>query len=177
MGCRGRSKSWTARLDFEMVRWPDIAFQPSIELADEIGEAWSWLIGDRVFKPFLCSRLGDVFFVTDGGEVGWLSCSEGLIARACNSRTEFDEKCQSRGDEYTEWFGAGLIASLHSAGKVAKADECYAFVILPVFAECKYQPDNLNPVPAREVLIGQSELHKQIAELPEGSAVQISIVD
>ena len=43
-----------------------------------------------------------------------------------------------------------LVEQLHAAGKVPESGECYTYVTLPVFAEGKYEVDNLNPVPAGE---------------------------
>jgi hypothetical protein len=159
------------------IGWEDIAFQPGPNLASEIGEAWGWLLNGRAFAPFLCSKLGDVFFETDDGSVAWLSCSEGQISLAARNRAEFDALCAGHDPIIDTWFGPGLIERLHAEGKVAAASQCYAFVILPIFAECRYEPDNLNPVAAREVLVGLAETHRQLDAMPDGTPVQIKIVD
>lgn len=159
------------------VDWSDMAFQPGPNLSAELAESWSWLLGDRQFLPFVCSKMGDVFFETDRGEVEWLSCSSGTIEPAATNRTEFEAACRDNAEEVATWFAPGLVSQLHNAGKIAAPDECYAFTVLPVFAECEYAPENLNPVSAREVLLGLSETHRQIHDLPDGTSVQMKIVD
>ena len=159
------------------ISWHDIAFQPGETLSGEIGEAWAWLIGQRKFRPFLVSKFGDVFFETDDGAVQWLGCSTGLIEHAAKSRSEFDDLCRANGENVLEWFAPGLVQQLHEAGKVASDGECYAFVVQPIFKECEYTPENLNPVPVREVLIGLADFHRQIADMPDAASVQIKIVD
>lgn len=159
------------------IGWSDIAFQPGPNLSAEIEQAWGWLLEGRTFAPFLCSKLGDVFFESDGGAVLWLSCSAGQIANAASDRAEFDALCAG-GDELTDtWFGPSLIARLHDEGKIADAGQCYAFAILPIFAECRYEPANLNPVAAREVLVGLAETHRQLDAVPDGAHVHVKIVD
>lgn len=159
------------------IGWADIAFQPGPILASEIEEAWGWLLGGRTFAPFLCSKLGDVFFESDNGAVEWLSCAEGQVSPAACNRAEFDALCANGDAMIDTWFGPGLIERMHSTGKIADANQCYQFVILPIFAECHYEPDNLNPVAARDVLVGSAEIHRQLDAMPDGSRVQIKIVD
>ena len=69
------------------------------------------------------------------------------------------------------------VGRLHEAGKIAGPAECYAFTILPIFAEGKFVPDNMFVAPIQEVFVGLADVHKQIAELPDGSQVQIKTVD
>lgn len=159
------------------VSWADIAFQPGPNLALEIQQAWAWLLGGRPFAPFMCSRLGDVFYETDGGAIEWLRCSDGSISVAASSRQEFDRLCSEGAPDIDIWFGPGLVERLHAAGKRAEPDQCYAFVILPIFKECRFEADNLNPVPAREVLVGMADILRQLHDLPDGSAVQMKMVD
>jgi hypothetical protein len=157
--------------------WPDIAFQLGPMLAADVRDAWSWLLSDKKFEPFVSSKLGDVFFETDAGKIGWLSCSAGSLEVVAESRDTFDSHCRDGTGDVATWFAPGLIEQLHSAGKVARPDECYAFVVLPVFAECEFVVENLNPAPAREVLVGLADTHRQIAELADGVTVQMKVVD
>ncbi|HEX7711033.1 MAG TPA: hypothetical protein VF418_08830 [Sphingomonadaceae bacterium] len=159
------------------VGWRDFAFVPDKELGGEIVAAWHWLVGGSNWTPFLCSKLGDVFFEWPDGTVGWLSCAAGSVEGVAPDRASFDEVCRKSGDEVTLWFGPSLIRALHGAGKVPVDGQCYLFITLPIFAECRYSEDNFAVVPVREVFVGVSDVHQQIAELPDGAKVQIKVVD
>ena len=66
-----------------------------------------------------------------------------------------------------------LVDRLHAAGKRPGVGECYGFTILPVFAEGKYDTDNMVVVPVREQLVGIADIHRQLDGLPNGAAVQV----
>ncbi|QND60945.1 hypothetical protein [Mesorhizobium huakuii] len=62
-------------------------------------------------------------------------------------------------------------------GKKPKAGECYDFTILPVFAEGKFDVENMFVIPVTEQFIGMADLHRQLNELPDTSKVRIKVVD
>jgi hypothetical protein len=157
--------------------WKDIAFTPDAALVEEVAKEWRWLLGDEDWSPVLCSRLGDMFIERPNGRIDWLSCSAGIVERAALNRAEFDEICRANGDQVDEWFGPSFVATLHAAGKIADEGQCYLFITLPIFAECRYEPDNIGVIPIREVFVGLSDVHRQIAELPDGQKVQVKVVD
>jgi hypothetical protein len=159
------------------LSWNDIAFFPDEALVAEIAKEWKWLLGDESWSPVICSRLGDVFIERKSGRIDWLNCSAGTIEVASPNRGVFDKTCSANGEEVDEWFGANFIATLHEAGKIAGEEECYLFIILPIFAQCEYKPDNIAVVPVKEVFLMSSHVHKQIADLPDGTKVQMKIVD
>lgn len=157
--------------------WNDIAFLPDDALAAEIARKWQWLLGELDWKPVLCSKLGDVFLERSSGRIDWLSCSAGIVEIAAYDRAAFDEMCRTNGDEVSKWFGPSFVATLHDAGKIAAEHQCYLFITLPIFAECKYEPDNIAVVPLREVFVGLSKFHQQIAALSDSQKVQVKVVD
>jgi hypothetical protein len=159
------------------IGWNDIGFRPSAELASEIADAWEWLIGGQDWSPVVCSRLGDLFFERSDGRVDWLSCAAGTIQSAAADRATFDAICHDWGEPVAEWFGPGLVEQLHAAGKIAGPADCYLFLIQPVFAECRYEPDNFGVVPVREIFVGLSDFHKQLASLPDGQSVRLKVTD
>lgn len=159
------------------IRWNDIAFFPDDVLTAEIAASWLWLIGDEDWKPVLCSRLGDLFLERSSGEIDWMSCSLGSIEVAAPNRATFDQLCAEGGDQLAEWFGPDFVATLHRSGRVAGPNECYLFIVLPIFAECTYEAQNIGVVPVHEVFVGLADIHQQIADLPDGQAVRMRVVD
>jgi hypothetical protein len=152
------------------LRWKDVSFVPSDALVTETLYAWKWLIGDYGGRPILCSNLGDLFLEQSDGKICWLNCSAGSFGVAAPSRSYFDEKCRS-GDESGEWFGWILVEKLHAAGKFATDGQCYSFIVLPIFAECKFEPDNVAVVSCREVFVGLGDIHWRLSAYPDGSQV------
>jgi len=142
------------------VEWADIAFRPGENLSSQIEEAWSWLLSGREFRPFIASKFGDVFFETKAGKIERLSCSLGEVEQVSESRAAFEQVCDDVGESVLEWFGPGLVEELHRSGRVAGTDQCYAFAILPIFAECEYSVTNLRAVPVHEVMVGLADVHK-----------------
>lgn len=157
--------------------WNDLAFQPCPELTADIATAWEWLIGDQDWAPILCSRLGDLFFERSDGRIDWLSCAAGSIETAAVDRQAFDKICRNWSEPADEWFGPGLVEKLHASGKVAGPTDCYFFLIQPVFAECRYEADNLKVVAVREVFVGLSDFHQQLAGMHDDQQVQIKVID
>ena len=70
-----------------------------------------------------------------------------------------------------------LVEQLHAAGKIPTENQCYTYVTLPIFAEGKYDIENLNPVPASEHFAMTGQLLNHLQGLKDGEAVNFSIVD
>lgn len=157
------------------VTWKDIAFEPGPTFGDGVVQSWEWMTDRSDLKPFLCSKLGDVFCTDALGAVHWLSCSAGAIEWITPSRAIFDAECEKNGAKVDEWFGPKLIEQLHSENKVAGPGEAYMFVTLPIFEECTYTPDNFNVAPANEIFVGMAETLKLYQDLPNKTRVRMVI--
>lgn len=158
------------------IIWQDIAFQLEPDIAREAGKAWSWLVPEP-WEPIVCSMVAGVFLEKPDSEVHWLDTGTGLVEQVASTRVQFEEIMRSSPDLLDEWFLPPLVERLHAAGKRPAVGECYGFTILPIFAEGKYDTDNMFVVPVREQLIGMADIHRQLNELPEGVSVQIKVTD
>ncbi len=158
------------------VAWKDIAFQIEPSLALATAKAWSWLVPGP-WNPLVCSMVGGVFLERPDGAVHWLDTGTGLIEEVASSRARFEEAVRSSPDLVDEWFLPPVVERLHAAGKKAGAGECYGFAILPIFAEGKYEVDNMFVIPVAEQFIGMADVHRQLSELPDGAPVQVKVVD
>jgi len=154
------------------IGWSSLTFTPSGEAVQSLAESWKWLIKEP-FSPVLFSILGDVFLQPESGGVWWLNTGTAELTRVADSVNEFRTLLGT--DLANNWFMPGLVESLHKAGKVPGEGECFTYAILPVFREGKYVADNLNPVPAREAFGYTGDMHRQIASLPDGAKVKVSI--
>ena len=158
------------------VTWQDIAFQLEPGIARETTKAWSWLV-PKPWEPIVCSMVAGLFLERPTGEVLWLDTGTGLVEQVASNRGQFEETVRSSPDLVDEWFLPPLVKRLHAAGKKPEAGECYGFTILPVFAEGKYDVENMFVVPVKEQFVGMADVHRQLADLPDDTAVQVKVVD
>ena len=154
------------------VGWSSLTFEPTADAIERLSESWAWLLKDP-FRPLLFSTLGDMFFARDDGSVWWLNTGAGELTAVADSVDEFQQKLA--GDIVDDWFLPHLVQQVHDAGKVPEPGECYTFVTLPIFQEGRYEVDNLNPVPAAEHFAMTGDVHREIAALPDGARVRISV--
>ena len=106
--------------------------------------------------------------------VGGIDAASVELTRVADSVEDFHEKLGS--EAAGEWLMPALVEQLHAAGKVPEPGECYTYVTLPVFAEGKYEVDNLNPVPAGEHFSVTGHFLHEIAELPDEAKVRLHTV-
>ncbi|MBL0029874.1 MAG: hypothetical protein IPO95_12700 [Rhodanobacteraceae bacterium] len=88
---------------------------------------------------------------------------------------EFQELLGS--EKSAEWFLPTLVEKLHAAGKVPASGQCYTYAVMPVFAEGKFEEWNFKPVPVREHFAVTAKVLKEIANLPNGASVRLSIAE
>ncbi|WP_146151784.1 hypothetical protein [Ahniella affigens] len=123
----------------------------------------------------LFSIFGDVFFRAGSETVYWLNTGTGEIAKVSETMAEFQDLLGS--EKSAEWFLPALVEKLHAAGKVPASGQCYTYAVLPVFAEGKFEEWNFNPVPVREHFSVTAKVLKEIADLPNGARVRLSVVE
>lgn len=121
--------------------------------------------------------VGGIFLEAASGEVLWLDSGTALIEEVASDRGQFEETIRSSPADVQEWFLPPLVERLQAAGKKPQEGECYGFIILPVFAEGKYDTDNLIVVPVREQFVGMADIHRQLSELPDGTKVKLKVTD
>lgn len=125
------------------------------------------------FQPLLLSIFGDLFFSEDNGEVFWLNTGTAEVTAVAASVDEFQRLLET--DQATDWFLPDLVEALHQAGKIPAAGECYTYAILPIFAEGAFEVWNFAPVPTHEHFAVTAQIHRKIADLPDGARVRISV--
>lgn len=154
------------------VKWDDLAFVPGRELAAEAMEAWSWLVpgGGR---PILFAMVGGIFFETEDGKVHWLDIGGGTVEEVAPSVEAFEKILRSEAPVVEEWFLPALVEALQKAGKRPGPGQAYFFLILPVFAEGKFTPDNMVVISAREQVVATADIHRQMKDIPDGTKVEI----
>ena len=69
-----------------------------------------------------------------------------------------------------------VVEKLVASGRVLSPRQCYSYRILPVLGG-SYKAEDRVLLPIREHLGAWGSLHRQIADLPDGSQVQIEVTD
>ena len=156
------------------ISWSDLHFSPNTQAIHSLATSWQWLLPNG-FTPILFSILGDMFFQEATEEVYWLNTGTGEITVVAKSVEQFNELLASA--EADNWFMPNLVEQLHDAGKIPTENQCYTYVTLPIFAEGKYDIENLNPVPASEHFAMTGELLNHLQGLKDGATVNFSIED
>ncbi len=163
------------------LTWSEIAFRPDAELAAEWAAAWRWLLPDTE-AVLVCSMFGGVFFTDSAGAVHWLECGTGFVEQVAVSAEQFDGLLTASHEPpgsslVSEWFLPFLVEQLLDAGKRPEPGQCYGLTILPVFEGGTYSVDNTFVVSAGEWLSHTGEVHQQLAALPDGTRVQLKVID
>jgi hypothetical protein len=151
-----------------------LTLQPSADLLELSVDAWRWKIGQPA-KILLITLFGDMFFTNSTGEVLWLNTGTGEIQKVANSEDEFRNLLQTDAAEL--WLLPELVRDLEAAGKVIAPQQCYTLITPPVFKEGKYEVDNIAVVPTAEHFRLSADLHKQIADLPDGARVRFKVIE
>jgi hypothetical protein len=154
------------------LAWSSLTCKPDEEALGQLAESWGWLLTEP-FVPVLFSVFGDVFFEPDSGGIWWLNTGTAEVSRVAHTVQEFGGLLGT--DLANDWFMPDLIESLQAAGKFAGAGQCYSYVVLPVFAEGRYEVENLNPVPVHEHFGLTGRVLRELRSLPDGALVRLKV--
>lgn len=154
------------------LKWRDLAFVPGPGQAEEARKAWSWLVPGR-WRPILFAMVGGIFFETEAGTVRWLDMGAGTVEEVAPDVEAFEAILRSGPPDVEYWFLPALVESLHRAGKRPRPGQAYFFLVLPIFKEGRFTADNMVVVPVREQIGATADIHRQIAQLPDGAKAEM----
>ena len=153
-----------------MVSLSELTIQPGNDALAALRNAWRWMLGEH-WTPLLFSAIGDIFLELPSGSVWWLSTATAGLEQIAESRDRFHELLAT--DRAAEWFLPGLVEALRAGGKPLEPDQCYTYVILPIFAEGSFSAENMRPGSAEEHYRLTGQLHENLQRLPVGAEVRI----
>jgi hypothetical protein len=114
-----------------------------------------------------------MFFQPASGGVWWLNTGTAELSLVADTVEQFRDLLGTT--QADEWFMPSLVEKLVLAGKVLKEGECYTYVTLPVFAEGKYEVDNLNPVTGIDHFTATGHILGELQSLPSGAMVKLNV--
>jgi hypothetical protein len=150
-------------------------------LIDQEGKDWADLLSGwspplpEEFTIWMVNRIGDVIAVYEDGSVHMLDVGAGTVQRLANDRDDFFEEI-GRDENANLWLAIGLIDACVSAGLRLGPDECYSFKIPPLLGG-QYEAENLHPCDLSVHYSFLADIHRQTKDLPDGTRVNIKVVD
>ena len=137
-------------------------------------DEWRWLLPQK-FRVWLFTRVGDLFITLPDGSIHMLEVGAGELRRVADTR---DEACAKidQPEVADEWLMIPVVDQLVASGRVLGPDQCYSYRVLPVLGG-SYKAVDRVLLPIREHFGAWGSLHRQIANLPDGSQVQIEGTD
>jgi len=128
---------------------PSLTFDPDQATIDAFLKEWRWLLSEPI-QPLLFSIFGDLFYEAPSGTVFWPNTGTAEIEHIADSKDSFRRLLGA--DCAEEWFLPKLVEQLRAAGKIPGPNQCYTFIIPPVFKEGRYVVDNFAVIDAKQLL-------------------------
>ena len=136
-------------------------------------EEWRWLLPPQ-FRVCLLTRAGDLFITVPDASIHMLDVGAGTLKEVARSREEFGARMDEPGVA-DDLLMIPIVDQLVASGIVLGSGQCYSFRQLPVLGGT-YTPENRMAFPIREHFGGWGSVHRQMADLPDGSHVIIKPV-
>lgn len=141
---------------------------------DKLIADWTWLIGtDKT--PIMVSAIGDMFLQDDYKRIYWLDVGVGELKLISERIQDFEEKLKNI-EQVNQWFMIDLISELRLSDKQLNKGQLYSYKKLPIIGG-DYTVDNFAPLDIVEHFRYTGAIHKRIKDMPDGTKVEIRIVD
>jgi hypothetical protein len=152
----------------------DLTVKFKEEDSDKLTKEWTWLVGTEK-KVLLVSAIGDMFIADKAGKIYWLDIGSGDLNLIAETIQEFKDKLRNI-EQVNEWFMIDLTTELKNSDKKLNGGQVYSYKKLPIIGG-DYTVGNFAPLDIEEHFGYTGHLHRQIKDLPDGTSVEIKIVD
>jgi hypothetical protein len=145
-----------------------------MQLLDEVRSAWGWA-GIEPVELIDDNDFGNLILKDVRGQY-WRLCPEDLYCEVvANSREELDRL--SKDQEFLhDWYMRGLVdQAFHRLGVLAPGRK-YCLKIPGVLGG-EYGGDNLGTISFDELIRASGHIAQQIADLPDGASIKLSVAD
>jgi hypothetical protein len=133
---------------------------------------WRWLCPQNL-TLIARSVYGDLFLQDHEGRVFWLDVAVGRFTEVADSEKEFLERANAP-EAREEWFGESDERSGAEKGLIPGPGECIGFSVPLALAEGG-SSDTPYIADLYEHISFLGDLHRQIANLPDGTKVQLKV--
>lgn len=143
-------------------------------MIDKIREAWSW-IGLDPKEVIAANPFGNVIVrATDGAF--WRICPEELSCMQIASNEDEFAALSNQEEFRTDWEMSRLVELARQTVGSLTEGRCYCLK-LPAVIGGKYESENLGTITQLELIGFSGDLAEQIKDLPDGSKIELKVVD
>ena len=135
---------------------------------------WRWKLGGAA-KALALSKSGDAFIVHPDGHVDWLDTGVGQVHEVASSVTAFWRLLEQPQDAARLLLAPVVEEFIRLKGPIPLG-RCLGFTRLPALGGT-YTVENRWLAPIVEHFGVTGEMHRQIRDLPDGTQVQVRVVE
>jgi len=135
---------------------------------------WAWLLPPKL-TVWLMNRFGDLLLVSEDGSVHMLDVGGGSLTRLAEDREDFCRQLDE-GDNVNQWLMVRLVDRVVAAGLRLGPGQCYGYKV-PLVLGGDYTVENTAVRSVTEHIDFCGSLHHQIADLPDGAQVVLTVRD
>jgi hypothetical protein len=150
---------------------------PAFDIAElnvsRLLEQWRWLCGDSV-TLLARNGFGDLFLRTAEGKVMLLNVGSGKLAEVAESESSLRDSLTDSAKREV-WLAEQQLEILAGRGLSPNDFQCIGFKTPVVFAESANFPDNAYVADLYEQVSFLGDLHRQIADTPNGEKVRLRV--
>ena len=136
-------------------------------------EQWRWLCGQPV-TLIARNGFGDMFLRTNDRKILWLNVGGGTLTEIAESELSFEHSLAESAKREL-WFAEQRLAAFDVRGLKPNDLQCIGFKTPVVFAESRSVPDNAYVADLYEQVSFLGDLHRQIADVPNGAKIRLRI--
>ena len=139
---------------------------------DRLLSEWRWL-SPQPMAIVARSAFGDLFLRDEAGKIFKLDIAIGKLNEVARSEEEFRDLAGTK-EKREQWFAESDELAARKRGLNPNQDQCIAFKTPIIFAGAGI-PNNAYVGSLYEQVSFLGDLNRQVAELPDGSKVQLRI--
>jgi hypothetical protein len=140
----------------------------------DITQAWLWKLQDQR-RLFLISVVGDLFFIGNKDEVNWLDVGSGDLQTIAEDVDDFKQRLHDS-ENIENWFLESIVQELYKSGQTLADNEVFSYKTLPIMGG-DYNVSNFAPTDMSVHFTLAGQIHEQIKDLPDGTQVNLKVVD
>lgn len=122
----------------------------------------------------MLNGFGDMFLRTTNGKIWWLNVGDGTLTEIAESELVF-QHLLGESAKREIWFAELQLAAFAEQGLKPNDLKCIGFKTPVVFAESTNVPNNAYVADLYEQVSFLGELHRQIADTPNGAKVRLKV--
>lgn len=148
-------------------------YHPITDSQHDLLAEWRWMIGGHA-RAVGWSSAGDLFYSDERDQIWHLDTGAGTAEPVAESPSEF-ELVLVDATRSEDLFLLPVVRAYEAAHGRLTAGQCLGFTTLPVFGG-PYSAHNRYAITIAEHVSFTGDLHRQIHDLPDGTAVKIKVV-